>query len=129
MTLAPIKVLNICSFLPIDAPGFFPENDINLKTYSELNRRYNIQSEFVMPVAEVPSFLAILKSSLKIRYDTINKGKIWNNKYNLNIHFLKCKLPSILRLRGGFSYYYRKLELKNQHLNFFIQALLLQHFL
>jgi len=99
-----LKVLNIAKFLPID--GLLPENDITLKIYNDLQKRYQVKSEFVMPCPHIPKWTTNLKKSLKINYGILNNTDYYDKNYNLKINFFKSVFPiSFLYKYPTISYY------------------------
>jgi len=87
-----MKVLNIVRFLPIE--GFPAENDITFKIYSDLKKKYCIESLFIMPLPHIPKWATYIKKSLKNRYKTINNVTYQDKKYKFNVKFFESTFPA-----------------------------------
>jgi len=91
-----VKVLNIAQFVPVE--GLYPDNDVSLKTYSDLNKYYGVSCEFVKPVGHITKMAAILRKSSKIRRSLYFGKAYFDRKHKIKVHFYRGTFPFINRI-------------------------------
>ena len=91
-----VKVLNIAQFVPVE--GLYPDNDISLKTYSDLNKYYGVSCEFVKPVGNITKMAALLRNSSKIRRGLYFGKAYFDRKHNIRVHFFRDTFTFINRV-------------------------------
>lgn len=80
-----IKVFNLARFIAIK--GLRLENDISLKIYYNLRKKYDVESIFIKSVIKIPYWAAFLKKSLKKSRDIFKKEDYVDEKYDIPVKF------------------------------------------